>query len=415
MARDTRERAPKRVLAAMSGGVDSAVAAAQAVEAGYDVTGVHMRLASRGPNAGGPIRGCSSPEDVNDAARAARLLGIPFEVWDLTEEFEEAVVTDFLAEYRAGHTPNPCVRCNEFVKFRQLLNRGIAAGYDFVATGHYARRLDGPTGPELHRGLDEAKDQSYVLAVTGREDLSHVLLPLGDAPSKAWVREQAEQRGLGVSNKPDSFDICFIPDGDSSGFLRQHLGAKPGQIVDLQGNVVGEHSGYYQFTIGQRKGLRLERPAPSGRPRYVISTNPDTNTVVVGEGEYLGVNAIEASAPVLLADPGELVVDPTVQALFGPTMAGKSLNGVPEDLFTVQIRAHGTPSVVKTLEVGDSLRVELSAPIRGVAPGQSLVVYKGSRAVAEGTISSRDEAMVALHSNLLAGKGVEPEVVDLRK
>lgn len=200
-----------RVLAALSGGVDSAVAAALAVEAGYDVTGVHMALSSEPQSCRVGSRGCCSVEDSADAARAAEIIGIPYYVWDLAEEFEETVISDFLSEYQAGHTPNPCVRCNEFVKFRELAERAKLLGFDAVCTGHYARRIDGPGGPELHRGMDEAKDQSYVLAVIGPEELERVILPLGDAPNKAWVREEAERRGLGVSNKPDPTTSASYP------------------------------------------------------------------------------------------------------------------------------------------------------------------------------------------------------------
>ena len=200
-----------RVLAALSGGVDSAVAAAKAVEAGHDVVGVHMALSSQPQECRIGSRGCCSIEDAGDAARAAEIIGIPFYVWDLAEEFEQTVITDFVAQYKAGRTPNPCVRCNEFVKFRELASRARALGFDAVCTGHYAAIVDGEAGPELHRGADNLKDQSYVLAVMGPEELSRVVLPLGDAPNKAWVRSEAERLGLGVSNKPDSYDICFIP------------------------------------------------------------------------------------------------------------------------------------------------------------------------------------------------------------
>ena len=379
-----------RVLAALSGGVDSAVAAALAVEAGHDVTAVHMALSAEPQSCRLGARGCCSIEDSEDAARAAEIIGIPYYVWDLAEQFEQTVVDDFLSEYRAGHTPNPCVRCNEFVKFRELAERGRALGFDAVCTGHYARRIDGPDGPELHRGLDEAKDQSYVLAVIGQEELSRVVLPLGDAPSKEWVRQQAEKRGLGVSNKPDSYDICFIPDGDTAGFLRRNLGEQPGMIVDVEGNKIGEHQGHYQFTVGQRKGLRLERPAADGKPRYVLSTDPKTNVVVVGASELLSVDQITTEDMVWYVDPLTLDLNEDTQRSFGPTFAGRGLNEVPSDLLTVQIRAHGTPSVVEALDVvaDGALVTELSEPIRGVASGQSLVLYKGTRVIAEGTISS---------------------------
>lgn len=392
-----------RVLAALSGGVDSAVAAAMAVEAGHEVTGVHMALSQTPQSCRLGSRGCCSLEDSEDAARAAEIMGIPFYVWDLSEEFEERVITDFLAEYRAGHTPNPCVRCNEFVKFRELADRAKALGFDAVCTGHYARVLDGKDGKELHRGMDEAKDQSYVLAVIGQEELDRVVLPLGDAPSKSWVREQAELRGLGVSNKPDSYDICFIPDGDTAGFLRSHLGEKPGKIIDVEGQVVGEHQGSYQFTVGQRKGLNLGRPAADGKPRYVLSTDPKTNTVVVGASTLLTVDTLTAEDPVFYVEPQDLVVDREQQQAFAlktltlgagrsltptPDVLAFGLNEVPDGVFTTQIRAHGNPSVVEDIRYNNGqLEVVLAAPIRGVAAGQSLVLYRGSRVVAEATLS----------------------------
>ncbi|MDD9208011.1 tRNA 2-thiouridine(34) synthase MnmA, partial [Georgenia sp. 10Sc9-8] len=222
-----------RVLAALSGGVDSAVAAARAVDAGHDVVGVHMALSrSRAQHRTGS-RGCCSIEDASDARRAADVLGIPYYVWDLSEEFEETVVADFLQEYEAGRTPNPCVRCNEHIKFSALLDRGVALGFDAVVTGHYARVVERPDGAggvvrQLHRAADPAKDQSYVLAVMGPERLARSLFPLGDTPSKDEVRAEAAARGLSVSAKPDSYDICFVADGDTHGFLRERLGARPG-------------------------------------------------------------------------------------------------------------------------------------------------------------------------------------------
>lgn len=385
-----------KVLAALSGGVDSAVAAAKAVEAGHEVVGVHMALSSQPQECRIGSRGCCSVEDAADAARAAEIMGIPFYVWDLAEEFEQTVITDFVEQYRAGHTPNPCVRCNEFVKFQELAQRARALGFDAVCTGHYARIVQGEHGPELHRGTDEKKDQSYVLAIMGEEELPRVMFPLGEAPSKAWVRAEADRLGLGVSNKPDSYDICFIPDGDTQGFLKRHLGEAPGQIVTPEGEVVGEHDGYWNYTVGQRRGLKLGNPAADGRPRYVLETRPQTNEVVVGASELLSISTIDCQDLVWLAadDAGE--VDGEVTAAFGDALAGRALHEVDSRVLTVQIRAHGVPSVVTHLERPSSLsggeaepalRVCLACPIRGVAAGQSLVLYRGTRVIAEATIS----------------------------
>lgn len=354
-----------QVLAALSGGVDSAVAAARAVDAGHDVVGVHMALSrSRAQHRTGS-RGCCSIEDASDARRAADVLGIPFYVWDLSEEFEDTVVADFLAEYEAGRTPNPCVRCNEHVKFAALLDRGMALGFDAVATGHYARILEGPAGPELHRSHTFEKDQSYVLAVMGRERLAHALFPLGDVHSKDEVRAEAARRGLPVSQKPDSYDICFVADGDTAGFLRERLGSRPGQILDEHGEVVGEHDGAYQFTVGQRRGLRLPRPAADGAPRYVTEVRPDTNVVVVGPSALLSVDRIEAEDVVWLADD---VAAPLEAA--------------------VQLRAHGAeiPAMV-TLD-GTRMTLDLHETVRGIAAGQSAVVYLGTRVLGQGTITT---------------------------
>lgn len=352
-----------QVLAAMSGGVDSAVAAARAVDAGHDVVGVHMALArSRAEHRTGS-RGCCSIEDASDARRAADVLGIPYYVWDLSEEFEATVVADFLAEYAAGRTPNPCVRCNEHVKFAALLDRALALGFDAVTTGHYARITGEP--PELHRAADPAKDQSYVLAVMGRERLARAIFPLGDAASKSEVRREAAARGLPVSDKPDSYDICFVADGDTRGFLRSRLGSRPGPIVDEQGREVGTHDGAHAFTVGQRRGLALPRPAADGAPRYVLEVRPGTNTVVVGPAALLSVDTIVGGDVVWLAD------DVPATA---PTAAH------------VQLRAHGEPLPCSVTRTGDSLLIDLDSSARGVAAGQSAVVYAGSRVLGQATI-----------------------------
>ena len=240
----------------MSGGVDSAVAAALAVDAGHDVTGVHMALSRQPGTLRTGSRGCCTVEDAFDARRVSDLLGIPYYVWDFSAEFAESVVADFLAEYSAGRTPNPCLRCNEKIKFAALLDRAIALGFDAVATGHHVKLVDGV----LHRSVDPAKDQSYVLAVLTADQLAHTMFPLGEM-TKDEVRAEAARRGFAVAAKPDSYDICFIPDGDTHGYLVDKLGAAPGSVVDSEtGEVLGEHDGFFAYTVGQRKGLNLGRP-----------------------------------------------------------------------------------------------------------------------------------------------------------
>ncbi|MCD0448282.1 tRNA 2-thiouridine(34) synthase MnmA [Actinocorallia sp. API 0066] len=347
-----------RVLAAMSGGVDSAVAAARAAEAGYDVTGVHMALSANPQSYRTGARGCCTVEDSRDARRAADVIGIPFYVWDLAERFHRDVVEDFVAEYAAGRTPNPCLRCNEKIKFEALLDKALALGFDAVCTGHYARVADGV----LARGVDEGKDQSYVLAVCTREQLRHAIFPLGGS-TKAEIRAEAARRDLLVADKPDSHDICFIADGDTRGFLASRLGASKGPIVDESGVVVGEHEGAYGFTVGQRKGLRIGTPAPDGKPRYVLDISPVTNTVRVGPREALDVTEITADRLVGFAGP-------------------------PPARCAVQLRAHGEVYECVPEVSGGVLRLRLARPARGVAPGQAAVLYAGDTVLGSATITA---------------------------
>jgi tRNA-specific 2-thiouridylase len=356
------------VLAAMSGGVDSAVAAARAVAAGHDVVGVHLALSRSPQTLRAGARGCCTVEDARDARRAADVLGIPFYVWDLAERFERDVVEDFVAEYAAGRTPNPCVRCNERIKFSALLDRALALGFDAVCTGHYARIVDGA----LHRAVDTGKDQSYVLAVLTPERLAHAMFPLGDTP-KDEVRREAAERGLQVAAKPDSHDICFIADGDTRGWLEGRLGRHPGPIVDADGVVVGEHEGSFAFTVGQRRGLRLGVPADDGQPRYVLDVQPVTNTVVVGPADRLSVDRLRAQRV----------------SWCGPA-------SVPGAQVGVQVRAHGQEVPGTVVAVGDDggVEVALDRALRGVAPGQTLAMYDGTRVVGSATLTGTGSGAV---------------------
>jgi tRNA-specific 2-thiouridylase len=222
-----------KVLAALSGGVDSAVAAARAVDAGHEVTAVHLALSRNPQSHRTGARGCCTIEDSNDAFRAADMLGAPFYVWDMSAEFQEKVIADFIHEYSEGRTPNPCLRCNESIKFEAVLERAMNLGFDAVCTGHYAQVFDGPNGRELHRAVDPTKDQSYVLGVLTAEQISHSMFPLGNS-TKVEVRAEAEARGILVAQKPDSHDICFIPDGDTAGWLSRQIETVPGDVIDAE-------------------------------------------------------------------------------------------------------------------------------------------------------------------------------------
>jgi len=349
------------VLAAMSGGVDSAVAAARAADAGHEVTGVHLALSANPQSYRTGARGCCTVEDARDARRAADVIGIPFYVWDMAERFHRDVVEDFVAEYAAGRTPNPCLRCNEKIKFAAVLDRALALGFDAVCTGHYARVVDGA----LHRAADPAKDQSYVLAVLTAGQLAHAMFPLGDTP-KSEVRAEAARRGLAVAAKPDSHDVCFIADGDTKAFLARHLAEAPGRIVDSSGAVLGEHDGAYAFTVGQRRGLRVDTPAADGRPRYVLDIEPVTRTVTVGPAEGLDVTEITAVRPVWTGCPPPVI---------------------PRDCL-VQLRAHGDGHACTTWLEEDTVRICLHHPARGVAEGQAAVLYDGDTVLGSATISA---------------------------
>ncbi|MDV3127120.1 tRNA 2-thiouridine(34) synthase MnmA [Mycobacterium sp. 21AC1] len=353
-----------RVLVAMSGGVDSSVAAARMVDAGHDVVGVHLALSSAPGTLRTGSRGCCSKEDAGDARRVADILDIPFYVWDFADRFKDDVIDDFVESYARGETPNPCVRCNERIKFSALAARALALGFDAVATGHYARLSDG----RLRRAVDADKDQSYVLGVLTAEQLRHAMFPIGDTP-KPQIREEAARRGLAVAEKPDSHDICFIPSGDTQAFLGARIGVRRGAVVDPSGVVLAEHEGVHGFTIGQRKGLGIAGPGADGRPRYVTAIDADSGTVRVGPVEDLEIWELTGEKPVFTS--------------------GSAPEGPVE--CQVQVRAHGgIADVVAELRDGH-LAVTLRTPLRGVAPGQTLVLYRpdpaGDEVIASATIA----------------------------
>ncbi|MBC9955180.1 tRNA 2-thiouridine(34) synthase MnmA [Leucobacter sp. cx-42] len=374
-----------KILAAMSGGVDSAVAAARAVEAGHEVVGVHLALSRMPGTLRTGSRGCCTIEDAMDARRVANLLDIPFYVWDFSERFKADVVDDFIAEYAAGRTPNPCMRCNEKIKFAALLDKAIALGFDAVATGHYATLVDGENGRELHRASAWAKDQSYVLGVLTENQLNHCYFPLGDTPSKAMIREEAADRGIQIAQKPDSHDICFIPDGDTRGWLSDHVSREPGEILDEAGEVIGKHDGAHGYTVGQRRGLQLGRPADDGKPRYVLSIRPISNQVVVGSKDRLAIERITGGRYSFAGEPGfdlseRFACEVQIRAHADPVPAFARLEPIRDEDRTEQHRAEATHELVV------DINLQLAEPLLGVAPGQTAVIYVGSRVLGQFTI-----------------------------
>lgn len=343
----------------MSGGVDSSVAACLLAEQGYEVVGCHLELVR---DAAGLDHGCCGPTARADAAAVAAIGGFPFEVVDLRTTFADTVLADFIAEHAAGRTPNPCARCNEEIKFGAFVRLADERGIDLVATGHYVRGVDDGERWRLLRGLDPAKDQSYMLAGIGQRALARSRFPVGGMP-KAETRAHATRLGLPVAAKPDSQEICFVADGDHATFL---AGLAPellrdGEVVDVEGRPLARHDGLARFTVGQRRGLGVSTPTPS----YVLELDADRNRVVVGPGELLARTRIAADRVRWVAD---------VAPAAGPFEA------------EVQLRYRGeqVPAVVDAS--GDALEVELRRAQRGVAPGQVIAVYRDDELLGGGRI-----------------------------
>jgi tRNA-specific 2-thiouridylase len=339
------------VLVAMSGGVDSSVAACLLVEQGYEVLGSHMRLVHL---ADGVDHGCCGPSARADAEAVAGIGGFAFEVVDMSASFAETVLADFFAEHEAGRTPNPCARCNEHIKFGAFLDRADRLGVDLVATGHYVRTDRDPTGRwHLLRGADEGKDQSYMLHTLGQRELARARFPVGGM-AKADTRALAERFGLPVAAKPDSQEVCFVPGADHAAFIEEHAPGmvRRGEVVDPDGNVIGRHRGSFRFTVGQRRGIGVS----TGERSYVVEVDPHANRVVVGPGDLLSRRGLVADRVSWVG--GE-------PPAFGPFEA------------EVRIRYNGEDVSAVVDAIDGRLQVEFRTPQRGVAPGQSVVVYRG--------------------------------------
>jgi tRNA-specific 2-thiouridylase len=345
-----------RVVVGMSGGVDSALAAALLVEQGFDVVGVAMRLWE-----GETESGCCSLDDFLDARLVAERLAIPFYVMDFRDQFRAAVVDNFVDEYRRGRTPNPCVRCNHSVKFASFWDRARELGAEWIATGHYARRCDGDGGPELLRGVDRGKDQSYFLFSMGRAALARTLFPVGHM-TKVEVRAEAARRRLPVAAKPDSQEICFAPRGTHAAFVAaQTTGSPPraGVVVDTAGSVVGTHAGVHLFTIGQRRGLGIA----AERPLYVTGIDADSGVVRVGTDRLVGSGGLIAAQACWLAD--------------APATGAE---------VQVKIRSKFDPQPAVLIDVSSTGFALESSALRAVAPGQAAVLYDGERVLGGGWI-----------------------------
>ncbi|MGQ0713571.1 MAG: tRNA 2-thiouridine(34) synthase MnmA [Gemmatimonadaceae bacterium] len=359
-----------RVLVAMSGGVDSSVAAALLVERGFDVIGVTMKLFCYGDDV--PDRPCCSLDSIDDARRVCQQLGVPHYVLNLESAFGRDVIENFVSEYSQGRTPIPCVRCNTFTKFRDLLHKADALDADFIATGHYARIESG----ELRRGADGNKDQTYFLWGIDRAVVRRMLLPVGDL-TKAQTRARAHALGLEVvAEKPESQDICFVPDGNHVRVLERHLGAtapalSAGPIVSTDGRVLGEHRGFAHFTIGQRRGL----PGGFSTPMYVVAIRPAERAVVVGPREAL------LGRGVIAREINWLVDEPPVVG----------------DRLSVQVRHRAAPTLAEIVRSDvDEIELALDEPVAAITPGQSLVMYDGERVLGGGFIEAARRSLPVL-------------------
>ncbi len=348
----------RRVVVAMSGGVDSSVAAALLLEQGYEVIGITMQIWPQEDKTGA----CCSLSAVEDARRVARQLQIPYYVSNFQDLFAQEVIADFCSEYQRGRTPNPCIRCNEKIKFRALLKRALELDAEFLATGHYVRIKQKGDRFLLYRARDEHKDQSYVLAGLRQEQLRHLLFPLGEL-TKDETRALAEKYQLPVAHKAESQEICFVPNDDYRSFLKERISQKPGQIVDTAGQVLGEHSGIVNFTIGQRRNLGLGH---TGQRYFVLEVDPQLNRVIVGKKEDL-------SSSSLLAD---------------------NLNFIPLDELEAplevqaQIRYNAPRAPAVIIPQGRQVRVDFAIPQSAITPGQAVVFYQDQLVVGGGTIKN---------------------------
>ncbi|MCB9729017.1 MAG: tRNA 2-thiouridine(34) synthase MnmA [Deltaproteobacteria bacterium] len=374
----------------MSGGVDSSTVAGLMVEAGHDVIGVMMKLYDRSeaaPGDGGVSgdpgagRECCGLDDAADARRVADTLGIPFYVSDYQEVFRRAVIDEFVDAYVGGRTPNPCVRCNDAVKFKPLLARARKLGAEFLATGHYVRAdVDASGRVELRRAVDAGKDQSYFVAGIAPEALARVVFPLGGM-TKQEVRGHAERLGLPVAHKPDSQEICFVPDGDHAGFVAREAAervAGPGALVSLDGTRLGQHRGLHHYTVGQRRGLGIA----DAEPYYVVGLRPERNEVIVGRRRDVTASGLVASR---------------ARWLHGPPAAGAAV--------TARVRHRHAGAAATVLRATDhEVEVAFSAPVGAVAPGQQLVLYDGDRVLGAATIDR----------GLSAGRTMAVEPLDAR-
>ncbi len=357
------ENSKTRVVVAMSGGVDSSVAAALLVERGYDVIGMMMRLWSEETVAGGAHNRCCTPDQMSDARRIADKLGIPFYVLDTKEVFRNTIVDYFIDQHRQGFTPNPCIECNRHIRFDFLLKNALAMDADYLATGHYARVAQDADGRFLLKtGLDDHKDQSYVLSVMGQAQLSHTLFPVGEY-AKPEVRQIAARFGLPTASKKDSQDLCFLGDGDYRRFLRDNAPEvmNAGPIVRRDGAVIGEHSGLANYTIGQRKGLGIT----SAEPMYVIGTNPYRNALIVGTADELGGSELTAKRV--------------------NWVSGVAPGAPFEAQVKIRYKAKPVPATITPLP-DSRMQVRFGEPLRDITPGQGAIVYNGDVCLGGGII-----------------------------